>query len=142
MLGGTGGGPFRTASASGQPVVGFRYGLGSWAGKSAIQYLTPLHNRNGSGTAAQEILARDGYAVGAIHVAADNLVRAVQIEFMRLTAAGQLNTADSYRSEWIGTPGDADPEKLGGSGNLVIGIFGRRAAVMDGIGLVMKTGED
>lgn len=137
LVGGSGGAPFRYSSPTGQPVVGFRFVIGSWAGKDAIQVLMPAYDRAATGTDPQTVTAREGYAVGAIMVAADQLVEAIQVEFMRITPQG-LDTADTYLSEWIGTPGDIAPEKLGGTGVPVIGVHGRKGAVMDSIGLVMQ----
>ena len=47
-------------------------------------------------------------------------VNAVQIVFMRVTTDGQLNSSDSYTSEWIGQPTGGEPTSVGGTGSRVI----------------------
>ena len=100
LAGGSGGIPFRATAPNGKPVVGFQYSLGSWAGKKAIRKLEPLFDRNPPKASLETVLAREGYAVGAIHVHAGDLVHALQIVFMRATSDG-LDPSDSYTSQWI-----------------------------------------
>lgn len=135
-LGGAGGSPFSRTSPNGAPVVGVRYRLGSWGGQERVGQLEPLFTT----VAAQDdvILARDGYALGALQVDADEYVDAVALVFMRLTPDGRLDPGDSYTSEWIGTPTGSDPRTLGDGSAKVIGIAGRGAAVLDAVGLVLE----
>jgi hypothetical protein len=137
LAGGTGGGLFRTIDAGGKPVVGFRFAIGSWLGTPALRQLDPLYDRAVPGGNQQTVLARDGYAVGAVDVEAGRFVQAVRIVFMRLLPSGQLDVTDAYSSDWIGEDKGQDVKQLGGTGALVLGVHGRRAAVLDAIGLVM-----
>ena len=137
LAGGTGGVPFRAVDAGGKPVVGFRYATGSWLGTPALRQLDPLYDRAVPGGTSQTILARDGYAVGAVHVEAGKLVRAVRVVFMRVLPDGQLDVFDAYSSDWIGQVTGQGVKQLGGTGALVLGVHGRRAAVLDAFGLVM-----
>ena len=138
LAGGTGGQPFRAASPDGQPVIGFRHTLGSWAGQQAIGKLEPLFTRQSSPGTGEALLARDGYAVGAIEVDAGQFVHAVRVVFMRITPEGRLDPDDTYTSDWLGHPAGNTPKTLGGTGEKVIGVRGRGAAVLDAVGLVFE----
>lgn len=137
LAGGKGGVPFRTRDAEGRIVLGFRIAVGSWAGKPALRTLEPLYARS---TAVRdgEVLARDGYAVGGLNVATGAYVQGVQVIFMRVKSDGRLDAADSYASEWLGEQSQQPATMLDGGGAPVLGIHGRRAAVVDAVGLVLK----
>jgi hypothetical protein len=136
MLGGAGGSPFSRTSPNGAPVVGVRYRMGNWGGRERVGQLEPLF---AAGAAReQEIVAREGYALGALQVDAGEFVDAVALVFMRLTPDGRLDPGDSYTSEWIGTPTGSDLRTLGDGSAKVIGIAGRGAAVLDAVGLVLE----
>ncbi len=68
---------------------------------------------------------------------ANTLVNAVQIVFMRKQQDGRLDPGDTYTSPWVGTPSGDEAVTVGGQGIPVIGVHGRRAAVIDAIGLVL-----
>jgi hypothetical protein len=76
--------------------------------------------------------------VGGLNANAGQYVHAVQIVFMRVKADGRLDPRDSYMSDWLGTKTDASTTPLPGEGAPVIGVHGRKAAILDGIGLVFK----
>jgi hypothetical protein len=137
LAGGKGGVPFRTGDASGRIVLGFRYAVGSWAGQPALRTLEPLYDR--AATARDgEVIAREGYAVGGVNVATGAFVEGVQIIFMRVKPDGTLDPADTYTSDWLGEQSREAATALDGGGALVLGIHGRRAAVVDAVGLVLK----
>jgi hypothetical protein len=118
--------------------VGVRYGVGAWAGKQALSQLDPVYDRaatRGSGTL---LLAREGYVVGGLIVEGAELVQAVQIEFTRQKPDGTLDPADTYTSDWLGAPAGGASNKLSGGNRRVIGIQGRRGAVIDALGLVLE----
>ncbi len=137
LAGGKGGVPFRTGDASGRIVVGFRYAVGSWAGQPALRTFEPLYEQSSSPRDG-EVVAREGYAVGGVNVDTGAFVQAVQVVFMRVTADGRLDPADSYTSDWLGKKSDEQVISLDGGGTPVLGIHGRRAAVLDAVGLVLK----
>jgi hypothetical protein len=83
------------------------------------------------------VIAKEGYAVGAISVEGDDFVRALQVVFVRVTTEGKLDPADSYTSEWIGHPAGKNVQAIDGRGVRVVGIQGRRAAILDAVGLVL-----
>lgn len=138
LVGGPGGGPFRSENPDGKPVLGFRYTLGRWMGWTAPRSMEPLYDRAQADGAGQTVLAREGYAVGAIQVDVDQFVTAVQVVFMRLSPDGRLDKTDSYTSDWIGEPSEKPPQTLGGTGAPVLGVYGRKAAVLDAVGLMLQ----
>jgi hypothetical protein len=112
--------------------------MGSWAGEPAIRGLTLLHERRPSRGRSISVVAKEGYAVGGLKIDAPRYVSAVQIIFYRLKADGQLDPQDSYTSEWLGKPSGKAAPTVDGAGKKVIGIFGRRGAVLDALGLVFE----
>ena len=137
VIGGAGGLPFKKADIQGRPVLGVRYILGDWAGRKRVSLLTPIFART-SGETPSTVSAREGYALGAIHVSVSDFVDGVTLEFMKLQEDGSLDPGDSYKSDPIGTM-SANPRMVSGDGRRVVGIHGRGGAVMDAIGLVLLT---
>lgn len=129
---------FHTVSRQGEAVLGFEYSMGSWAGEPAIRGLTLLHERSPSRGRSISVMAKEGYAVGGLKIDAPRYVSAVQIIFYRLKADGQLDPQDSYTSEWLGKPSGKAAPTVDGAGKKVIGIYGRRGAVLDALGLVFE----
>ena len=135
LVGGTGGGPFRITHPAGLPVIGVRWRPGKWAGRDLIGRLEPLYSEE-TARGWQTVIARKGYAVGAIQVDGDEFVNAVRIAFMRIEG-DRLMTSDTYVSEWIGKPTpDAQLKTLNGHGARILGIYGRQTIIVDAIGLV------
>ena len=141
LVGGTGGGLFRSVSPSGEPVVGLTHRMGSWDGEAAISDLQPMFGSGAtSGFLGGGRGAREGYGLGALEVDAATYVSAVRPIYMRIKPDGQLDPADTYQGEWIGTPTGRATKTLRGGQSKVIGICGRRAAVLDAVGLVTERG--
>ncbi len=133
LLGGTGGSKFRKVSPDNKPVTALKITTGEWAGAKCINEFEPVWDQSLQND-ANTVVARDGYALGAVHVEAKKFVYALRFEFMRVAEGGQLNPEDSYLSDWFGTRGQAEEKILTGNGRPVIGFFGRRLAVLDAIG--------
>jgi hypothetical protein len=136
VIGGAGGFPFKKADVQGRPVLGVRYILSDWAGKKRVSLLTPVFTTS-SGEALGTVSARDGYALGAIHVSVSEFVDGVTLKFMKLKEDGSLDRNDTYRSEPIGAMSE-NPKVISGDGRRVVGIHGRGGAVMDAVGLVLS----
>ena len=57
---------------------------------------------------------------------------------MRISPDGRLDPSDRYTSQWIGSPTGRPPTTLGSTGAMVVGIGGRRAAILDAVGLILR----
>lgn len=143
MLGGTGGGPYVHANPTGGPVLGFHYTTGSWNDDIVVRDFDPIYERPPVDVSDNPniVLAKKGYAVAGLMVQTDSKnILGVQVIFAKL-ADGRLDMSDSYKGNWIATPGQS-PEKLAGDGRLVIGTFGRKGLNMDAMGLVTAAPSD
>jgi hypothetical protein len=137
VAGGQGGFPFRSASPTSQPMIGLAWTSGSWAGQKVIGRLEPLFNHDVPRGIQASVIAREGYVVGGVSVEGDDFVRAIQIVFVRSSADGRLDPTDAYASDWIGHPAGKKVQAIDSRGTVVIGIQGRRAAILDAVGLVL-----
>ncbi len=134
---GSEGAAFRFLDPEARPVIGLRYQLGSWAGQRVIGHLEPLYTRDAVPQPWQAVFAREGYALGAIQVDGTRYVNAVRAAFMKLEGDG-LNTKDRHLTQWIGTPTGGKPKSIFSTGARVLGLHGKRGAVVDGVGLVFE----
>jgi hypothetical protein len=70
------------------------------------------------------VVAKPGYAIGAINIHAGLLVDSFQIVFAKFKN-GKFETRDNYRSEWIGDTRGGGSKSVSGEGRPIIGIQGR-----------------
>ena len=70
------------------------------------------------------VVARPGYAVGGINTYSGLMVDAFQVVFMRFKD-GQLDSGDSYTTDWLGDSRGGGPGTATGQGKPVVGIHGR-----------------
>jgi len=136
LVGGAGGFEFRFVGRAQEPLLGIHFRVAQWQGEQALGLTRALFDRKVP-KIPDIAIAKPGYAVGGINVDAQEFVNALEIIFMRLKPDGSLNRADSYKT-WIGTPSGRPTKTLGATGATVIGIYGRRAAILDAVGLVMQ----
>jgi hypothetical protein len=135
-IGGSGGEPYAVIDEQHLPVLGFRYRTGDWGGMPAMAVVQPLYTTDaGPNTEGEVVLAKPGYAVGGLTVNADDVVRGIQVLFMRVEG-DKLNPADNYQSDWLGTPPTAASTTLTGIGKKVLGVFGSKSTTLDSIGLL------
>jgi predicted Zn finger-like uncharacterized protein len=137
FVGGAGGMPFELVG-EGEPVLGFVYRMGQWAGQDALGLLQPLYHREETMGGFESVIAKAGYAVAGLEVDAGEYVFAVRVLFARLDADGRLDPRDAYKSDWIGSPKGGAVKTLGGDGVKVVGVCGRGAALVDAIALVVE----
>ncbi|MGO9115406.1 MAG: SHD1 domain-containing protein [Thermoguttaceae bacterium] len=133
LAGGDGGVPFRSLGQG--PLLGLRWSPGEWDNEKCLGQVEALFDRQAGGEC---VIAREGYAVGALNVNATHFVDAVQIVFMRMGSDGRLDPTDRYTSDWLGFPTNKLPTILGGTGAIVLGVQGRGAAVVDALGLILR----
>jgi S1-C subfamily serine protease len=141
---------FEDLPPAGDVLIGFRFGLGRWVSNvivSSIQpiYLTPsgAHQMGRSyGDLMNEptiVMARPGYAVGALEIHGGGNLDSVRVTFMKI-GRSRLDPSNSYASEKVG--GDAsDRTDLDGGGVPIVGIRGEdgsRGGAM-GLGVVFMS---
>ena len=129
---------YRRAEA-GKPMLGISWTPGFWAGEKCLRSLAPIYDRPENQSASQ-VVAKPGYAVGAITVKTKNFINGIQITFMKLAADGKsLDPKDSYTGPWMG-PHEVgvDETVVGGNGRLVIGLACFQAGALDSVGLVLE----
>jgi hypothetical protein len=140
---------FTDRAPEGGLLVGFEIGLGKFFDNDVVRAGRPIYRvGNQESTGKQygtdtsrliKVVAKPGYAVGAVTAKAGLTVDGMSVKFMKITDTGRLDPKDSYESEWIGGKGGGGPERLGGDGTPVIGIIGKaNQKDMTGLGLLLK----
>jgi hypothetical protein len=89
-----------------------------------------------------KVVAKPGYAVGAITCKTGLGIDGLSVIFMKISGT-RLDPTDSYQSQWIGGQGGGPPTKYGGDGTPVIGIIGKknRNRELTGLGLMLAPGQ-
>ena len=118
-------------------LLGLEWRGGEWDGEKCFGGLVPVFKRDQPVTIPARVVAKEGYAVGAVHVQSARFVNAIRLIFYRVKPDGMLDQADSYESDWFGTPGDKAPKVLSSDGKPVIGIKCQQGAILNGLGLVV-----
>jgi hypothetical protein len=140
FAGGPDGGVFRYAER--KPVIGVEYWTGAWDQEPCLARLIPVYaTEQPVEGAAQRLLAKPGYAVGALTVRTKRYVNAVQVTFMKLGPDGKLDPKDKYTSDWFGATEVKGKEvNLGGDGRAVVGLSCKQGAILNAVALVMDRG--
>lgn len=136
LVGGNGGGPFQFFSPAGQTVVGFRYQLGTWMNQGIVQSIEPVFPSDSPPATRPIIRAKPGYVVGGLIVDGTQYANAFRVIFVR-ERDGQIDSTDTYTSDWIGTPQGQKQTQLAGNGERVLGIHGRKGLNVDALGLLL-----
>ncbi|HEX5271643.1 MAG TPA: hypothetical protein VFW33_14195, partial [Gemmataceae bacterium] len=140
---------FTDTAPEGGLLVGFEIGLGKFVSTDIIKAARPIYRAGGKESLGKQygtdtsrvvkVVAKEGYAVGAINVRAGLLVDGMSVTFMKVNGPGRLDPKDSYESEWVGGKGGNAPVRLGGDGTPVIGITGKSNKTdLTGLGLHQK----
>lgn len=140
---------FRDGAPAGGLLVGLEVGLGKFVNNDIIKAVRPVYRvgeKESTGTQygtelkqVTKVVAKAGYAVGAITVKTGLGVDGVSVTFMKVTPDGKLDPKDSYESEWVGGMGGGGPTKIGGDGTPVVGIVGKtNGKDASGLGLLLK----
>ena len=147
-VGGEGGSDFEDRVEGSGYLVGFRYSRTQYANYLLIESVEPLY-RTPAGlkrggvygryrrrpAEGSEVVAKAGYAVGALVVPMGIYLDRFKIIFMRVRG-GALDPRDTYESDWLGGPGGDREITVGGSGTRVVGIHGRATQIIDALGLI------
>jgi predicted Zn finger-like uncharacterized protein len=139
---------FVDAGPQGSLLIGLEIGLDKFVVEDVVYSVRPIYRVNNREEFGKQhgkkrdrvtkVVARPGYAVGAITIKAGLMVDGLSITFMKLKGA-KLDPTDSYESEWVGGMGGGAPTKLGGDGSSVVGIVGHdNGDDATGLGLLLK----
>ena len=114
-------------------LVGFEVKKGAWFQFSVAKGVRPIYRtatglqrgaQRGPAGKDQEVIAKDGYAVGGVLVRLGSVLDAFQVVFMKVKPDGlTLDPADRYVSEWLGGNSGKAIE-LSTRGRVAIGITG------------------
>ena len=84
------------------------------------------------------MVAKEGYAVGAITARTTTGIEGMSITFMRVNGA-RLNPNDAYESEWLAGTRGSEPTPMSGNGARVVGIRARENRErLSAVGLVFE----
>ena len=146
---------FREEAPPGAFLVGFYFAPGGGANGNAIASLQSIYLGQGKDGKEKElyglargtlkkgnvkILAKPGYAVGAVTIKNGIWLEGLSITFMKIDG-DKLDPIDCYESPWSGNSG-GETFTLTGDGIPAVGIIGRQnARNVTALGLVFKTPE-
>jgi hypothetical protein len=146
VAGTTFGTPFEDYAPEGAVLVGAQVSKGDFAGHVIVKSVQPLYllkgkyvpgrRHGGSGGATARAIAKEGYAVGAVHAKAGLLLNGFELVFMRIQG-NRLDRSDSYTSEWLGGDTGGGDYQFTGNGKPVVGIFGSYQNDVQGMGLIV-----
>jgi hypothetical protein len=145
FVGGPGGGRRWFYDRQGRLPVGFAYATDEdWDdARPVLKELQPVFDRQAPQVRARGgepltlVVAKENYVVGALLVDAGKFVCAVKAVFVRQKGE-RLDWTDSYESDWIGVPRGTDPVKLGGEGQMALGLEVRQGLVLDAVALLVR----
>jgi hypothetical protein len=149
---GSGKEPYEDVPKAGALLVGFEVTYGKFGTSRTVKTVRPIFQtadgrvagttRGVPGEDVVRVVAKSGYAVGAVTIKAGAGVDGMSVTFMEIQE-GRLDPRRAYESEWLGGMGGGDKTKLAGSGAPVVGIFGKIAdgpdSTFNGLGLVTAT---
>lgn len=142
MVGSTMDPEFKESAPAGGFLVGFDVGFGYQMNSNhdSVVAVRPIFRvgdkdqigqvRGGDTKRAMRVVAKPGYAVGAIHAKTPSMFNAscingLYITFMKVVG-NKLDSNDAYNSIWLGGAGGDGPTTVGGDGRLVVGVVGRQ----------------
>lgn len=146
LAGGKGGSTFE--EVVGLPLAGLRYSIFQGAGPPVVRFGQALYRRgDGSlrpgvayGNAIgppREVVARPGYAIGAMTLVGDTRLRGFKATMMGLRGSPPvLDPSDAYEEPWRGQPGGPGEVSLQSGTEPILGIHGRCGADIDALGLI------
>ena len=149
IRGGGGDPEFENRAPEGGLLVGFEIGLGKFINNDVVSAGRAVYRVGAKDSFGMQygtdmsrvvkVVAKQGYAVGAITVKTGAGVDGMSVTFMKISADGRLDPKDAYESEWIGGQGGRKVVRLGGDGTPVVGIIGKsNKKDMTGLGLLLK----
>lgn len=137
----------REIGPDGSLLVGLELGLEKSRDASVIRSVKPIFRAGETESAGKQfgkdqpetvkLIAKPGYAVGAINTKVVLAVDGLSVTFMKVVD-GKLDPKDKYESEWIGP--DRGRAVTIGDGSPVVGLVGREGGfkTCSGFGLLLK----
>jgi len=127
---------FEDAAPAGGVLVGLEVGLAPFFDYNIVGTLKPLYRVGGKDVPGTHygmdekngvvtIVAKPGYAVGAITAKTGLGIDGVSVTFMRVNG-DRLDPNDAYESNWVGGMGGGNPTKITGNGAPVTGLLVRQ----------------
>ena len=116
------------------PVIGMDLIEVKTRSGSIITNIAPIFDE---ATDENSIMAREGYALAGMEINAGSWIKGVRPVFMKITPIG-FDTSKSYRENWIGTRPSGIPERIGGDGRPVYGIWSCRTTICKSLGLIRE----
>jgi hypothetical protein len=144
--GGFGRDPYTDAAPQGALLVGLEVGLGKFLNIDVLHAVRAVFRAGDNESLGQQhgtnltrvtrLIAKPGYAVGAMNVKTGANADGLSLTFMRIKG-DTLDPSDSYESEWLGDPRPGGRTMLIGNGRPVVGIVGTTSKENNtGIGLL------
>jgi hypothetical protein len=136
----TGGVPLRYVDPE-KPLLGFDYWMSAWENEPSPAGFVAVFSADQPGGMPpfKRVVAKDGYAVGAVTVYTKKFVNALKLTFYKLKADGGLDPTDKYDGDLLGTKAAGGKEVvLGGDGKRVLGFHCRKGAILNSFGLVLE----
>jgi len=143
-IGGGGGGLYE-AYRRNEKLVGLTVSEGNYFGHTVLTSVQAIFSGKGSpspsdhfGTVGtvRSIVAKPGYAIGALVGRSGDRVDGFKAIFMR-DLGSRFDEADCYESEWVGGTGGGETT-LSGHGEPITGIFGGAGLELDRLGLIVS----
>lgn len=128
-------------------IIGFDFWKANYKKTTVVNgvrpiYLTQTGKVRGNAYGHSEgdpitIEARDGFAVAGLETKAAERMDQVRVIFMRYNVAlDGFNSADSYKSDWIGGPSQPKEHRLIPDQKMIVGIYGSSGLGLDHFGLL------
>ncbi len=144
--GGFGRDAYTDVAPAGGVLTGLEIGLGKFANIDVIHSVRAVFRVGDKETTGRQhgtnlsrvlrLVAKPGYAVGAVTLQTGANVDGLSLTFMRIKGS-QLDSNDAYESEYVGDGRPGNRKMLTGNGRLVVGINGLQSKENNtGLGLV------
>ncbi len=142
---------FRDTAPKDGLLASLEIGLGKFGSNDVVRAIRPVYRVGGNDSFGMQrgtdlsrvvkVIAKPGYAIGAMTVKVGLTVDGMSVTFMKV-GQGKLDPNDAYESPWIGGMGGGAPVRLGGTGTPVIGLIGKtnQNNEVTGLGLLLQSG--
>ena len=139
-------GRFLEVAPEGGVLVGARVSYASRPGGPKISSIQPIFRvggklvdgeRHGSLLGKEtKVVARDGYAVGALKTRTGIMVDGFELVFMKIDGE-RLDPSRSYSSAWLGNERTGVPRDVSSNGRIPVGLQGREGDGVHALGLII-----